>query len=193
MVVVYRYVTEIMTVNILFFQSCECSGLLLLGGTQNIEEKESWDWRTLQLQKKRMPTWLRLSRLALWSLLNNSGLDGHDLLVCWNPDCLCRRLLPKSRHLPFSGFLPLDILFPAVGDILRSGRCRCVCCRGSLRPLLRISPTARDKMSRERNPENGRRRDFGRRRRHRQLGFQHTDRPRPSSPELFNKDEDANS
>ena len=33
--------------------------------------------------------------------------------------------------------------------------------------------------------------DFGRRRRHRQSGFQHTDRPRPCSPELFNKDHNA--
>ena len=32
--------------------------------------------------------------------------------------------------------------------------------------------------------------DFGRRR-HRQSGCQHTDRPRPSSPELFNKDHNA--
>ena len=36
--------------------------------------------------------------------------------------------------------------------------------------------------------ENVRHRNFGRRRRHRQSGFQHTDRSRPSSPELFNKD-----
>ena len=43
------------------------------------------------------------------------------------------------------------------------------------RPLLRMSPTAGDETSRGRNPENGRRRDFGRRRRHRQSGFQHTD------------------
>ena len=56
------------------------------------------------------------------------------------------------------------------------------------RPLLRMSPTGGDETSRGRNPENGRRRDFGRRRRHRQSGFQHTDRPRPSSPEFFNKD-----
>ena len=55
------------------------------------------------------------------------------------------------------------------------------------RPLLKMSPTARDETSRGRNPENGRHRDFGRRR-HRESGFQHTDRPRPSSPELFNKD-----
>ena len=98
----------------------------------------------------------------------------HGLSVCWNPDCRCRRLLPKSQHLPFSGFLPLDISSPAVGDIFRSRHCRCVRCRGS----------------RERNPENERRRDF-RRRWHRQSGFQHTNRPRPSSPELFNKDHNA--
>ena len=75
--------------------------------------------------------WLRLSRPALWSLLNNSGLDGRGLSVCWNPDCRCRRLLPKYRRLPFSGFLPLDVSSPAVGDIFRSGRWRCVRCRGS--------------------------------------------------------------
>ena len=56
------------------------------------------------------------------------------------------------------------------------------------RSLLRMSPTAGDETSRGRNPENGRRRDFERRRRHRRSGFQHTDRPRPSSPELFSKD-----
>ena len=69
--------------------------------------------------------------LTYWSLLNNSGLYGRGLSVCWNPDCRCRRLLPKSRSLPFSGFLPLDVLSLAVGDILRSGRCRWVRCRGS--------------------------------------------------------------
>ena len=58
------------------------------------------------------------------------------------------------------------------------------------RPLLKMSPTAGDETSRGRNPENGRRWDFGRRW-HRQSGFQHTDRPRPSSPELFNKDHNA--
>ena len=54
-----------------------------------------------------------------------------------------------------------------------------------------MSPTAGDETPRGRNPEIGRRRDFGRRRRHRQSGFQHTDRPRPSSPELLNKDHNA--
>ena len=58
-------------------------------------------------------------------------------------------------------------------------------------PLLRMSPTAGDETSRGRNPENGRRQDFGRRQLHQQSGFQHTDRPRPSSLELFNKDHDA--
>ena len=58
-------------------------------------------------------------------------------------------------------------------------------------PLLRMSPTAGDETSRERNPENGRLRDFERRQRHRQSGFQHKDRPGPSSPELFNKDHNA--
>ena len=53
------------------------------------------------------------------------------------------------------------------------------------RPLLKMSPKDGDETSRGRNPEHGRRRDFGRRR-HRQSGFQHTDRPRPSSPELLN-------
>ena len=48
--------------------------------------------------------------------------------------------------------------------------------------------TKRRDVSRGRNPENGRRRDFGRRR-HRQSEFQHTDRLRPSSAELFNKNE----
>ena len=57
--------------------------------------------------------------------------------------------------------------------------------------LLKMSPTAGDETSRGRNPENGRRRDFGWRRRHWQSGFQHTDRPWPSSPELFNKDHNA--
>ena len=66
--------------------------------------------------------WLRLSQPALWSLLNNSRLDGRGLSVCWNPDCRCR-LLPKSWRLPFSEFLPLDVSSPAVGDIFRSGRC----------------------------------------------------------------------
>ena len=68
------------------------------------------------------------------SLLNNSWLDGRSLSVCWNPDCRCRLLL-KSRRLPFSGFLPLDVSSSAVGDVFRSGRCRCVRCRGSLRTV----------------------------------------------------------
>ena len=58
-------------------------------------------------------------------------------------------------------------------------------------PLLRMSPTAGDETSRGRNPENGRCWDFGRWRQHRQSGFQHTYRPWPSSPELFNKDHNA--
>ena len=44
--------------------------------------------------------------------------------------------------------------------------------------------------SRGKNPGNGRRRDFGRRR-HLPSGFQYTYRPRTSSPELFNKDHNA--
>ena len=54
---------------------------------------------------------------CLCMLFNNSGLDGRGLSVCWNPDCRCN-LLPKSRRLPFSGFLPFDVSSPAVGDIL---------------------------------------------------------------------------
>ena len=69
--------------------------------------------------------------LTFWSLLNNSWLDGCGLSVCWNPDCLCCHLLPKSQRLPFSGFLPLNISSSAVRDFFRSGRCRCVHCRGS--------------------------------------------------------------
>ena len=45
-------------------------------------------------------------------------------------------LLPKSRRLPFSGFLPLDVSSLAVGDILKSGCCRCVRCRGSQRTVI---------------------------------------------------------
>ena len=56
------------------------------------------------------------------------------------------------------------------------------------RRLLKKSPIAGDETSRGRNPENGRRRDFGRRQQHRQSGVQHTDGPQPSSPELLNKD-----
>ena len=119
----------------------------------------------------------KLAYNAIWfyvncSLLNNSGIDGRGLSVCWNPDCRCHRFLPKSRRLLFAGFLPLQ--------------------RTHLQPkLLRKSLTAGDETtSRERNPENGRSRDFGRRA-HRQSGFQHTERPRPSSPELFNKDHNA--
>ena len=62
-------------------------------------------------------------------------------------------------------------------------------CEPLQRPLLRMSPTAGDETSKGRHPENGRRRSFGTRRRHRQSEFQHTDRPRPSSPELFNKNQ----
>ena len=53
-----------------------------------------------------------------------------------------------------------------------------------------MSPTAGDETSRGRNPKNGRCQDFGRTW-HRQSGFQHTDRPWPSSPELFNNDHNA--
>ena len=59
----------------------------------------------------------------LWILLKNSEQDGRGLWGCWNPNCRCP-LLPKSRRLLFSGFLPLDVSSPAVGDILRSGPCR---------------------------------------------------------------------
>ena len=74
--------------------------------------------------------------------MNNSGLDGRGLSVCWNPDCRCRRLLPKSRRLPFSGFLPLDVSSPAVGDIFKSGLCRCVRCRGSQSSFSNLSITS---------------------------------------------------
>ena len=47
-----------------------------------------------------------------------------------------------------------------------------------------MSPTAGDETSRGRNHENGRRRDFGGRG-HGQSEFQYTYGPRPSSPELF--------
>ena len=72
--------------------------------------------------------------LLMRSLLNNSRLDGRGLSMCWNPDCQCRRL-PKSRRLPFSGFLLLDVSSPAVGDIFRNGRFRCVRCSGSQRTV----------------------------------------------------------
>ena len=55
------------------------------------------------------------------------------------------------------------------------------------RPLLKMSPTDGDDTSRGRNPENGRRQDFGRRR-HQESRFQHTNRPRPFSPELLNEE-----
>ena len=54
------------------------------------------------------------------------------------------------------------------------------------RPLLRMSPMTGDEISRGRNPENGRRRDFGRRG-YRQSGFQYTNEPQPFCPESFNK------
>ena len=48
--------------------------------------------------------------------------------------------MSSSSEVPassFSRFLPLDVSSPAVGVILRSGRCRCVRCRGSsLWPIL---------------------------------------------------------
>ena len=60
-------------------------------------------------------------RPQLWE--TSSGVVAVGVFAAEAPDCRCR-LLPKSRRLPFSGFLPLDISSPAVGDILRSGRCR---------------------------------------------------------------------
>ena len=72
---------------------------------------------------------------------------------------------------------------------------RCVCCRELRASAVNtpIATTPEDvSHSQGRNPENGKRRDF-RRRRYRQSGFQHTDRPWPSSPELFNKDLQNNS
>ena len=35
----------------------------------------------------------------------------------------------EISRLPFLGFFPLDVSSPAVGDFLRSGRCRCVRCK----------------------------------------------------------------
>ena len=147
---------------------------------------------------------MSIAHTSTWSLLNNSGLDGRGLLVCWNPDCRCFRLLPKSRRLPFSGFLPLDVSSPAVGETSSGVVTVGVFTAEARRELwahlsrlrliyvLKMSPTAGDETLSGRNPENGRHRDFGRRWRHRQSGLQHTDRPRPSSPELFNKDNDQN-
>ena len=128
-----------------------------------------------------------------------SGIHGvlRDMLIglfnkLLNTACWCL-LLPKTQRLPFSGFLTLEVSFLAVGN--RSGRCRCVHCRGLQRthlqqPLLRMSPTAGDETSRGRNPENGKCWDF-RRRGHRQSGFQYTYKPQPSSPELFNKNHNS--
>ena len=54
---------------------------------------------------------------------------GQDYLhLKWHVVC-CGLATPAL----FSGFLPLDISSPAVGDILRNGCCRCVCCRSSQR------------------------------------------------------------
>ena len=109
------------------------SGTYWLGMCSGFSRKPFSAW-CCHLWTNFLTRWLRLSQPALWSLLNNSALDGHGLSVCLNPDCRCR-LLPKSRHLPFSGFLPLDVSSPAVGDIFRSGRCRCVLCSGSQRTV----------------------------------------------------------
>ena len=88
------------------------------------EQMFKLQWTKLMCFKK----FARIPSNVYRSLLNKAGLDGRGLSMCWNPDCQCRRLLPKFRRLPFSGFLPLDVSSPAVGDILRSGRCRCVRC-----------------------------------------------------------------
>ena len=118
--------------------------------------------------------WLRLSRPVLWSLLNNSRLDGRGLSVCWNPDCR---------------ILALDVYSPAMGDILRSGCCRCVRCSGSqCDHSWRCLPQPGTKHRGEGILRMEDAQDFRRRRLHQQSGFQHTDRPRPSSLELFNKD-----
>ena len=45
----------------------------------------------------------------------------------------------SSSEVPASSILRIpspDVSSPAVGDIFRSGRCRCVCCRGSQSPRL---------------------------------------------------------
>ena len=80
----------------------------------------------------------------MWSInrfvFNNSGLDGRGLSVCWIPDCRCRRLLLKSRRLPFSGFLPLN-----------AENCKPLQRTHLQWPLLRMSPTARDETSRGRS------------------------------------------
>ena len=92
----------------------------------------------------------------------------------------------------YVGILNVDVVFFQSPDLLHSQDSFPSTFREPLqrthlqRALLRMSPTAGDETSRGRNPENGRRRDFGRRR-HRHSGFQHTYRLRPSSQELFNK------
>ena len=101
---------------------------------------------------------------------------------------LILKIVPGVKYLKFN--------FPHLLNMRNSERLPLsVLCESKQRthlqwPLLKMSPTAGDETSRGWNPENGRRRDFGRRR-HRQSGFQHTDRPRPSSPVLFNKDHNA--
>ena len=127
--------------------------------------------------------WLRLSRLALWSLLNNSGLDGHGLLESWLsmssssevPASSILRFPSPRRFIPSCGRHPRE---PLQWIYLQWTHLQ--------RPLQRMSSTAGDETSRGRNPENGRRRNFGKIL-YRQSGFQYTYRPRPSSLDSFNK------
>ena len=91
----------------------------------------------------------------------------------------------------YVGILTVDVVFFQSPDVFHSQDSfpsTSLCSEHTY--ILRMSPTAGDETSRGRNPENGRRQDFGKRR-HQQSGFQHINRPWPSSPELFNKDHNA--
>ena len=105
--------------------------------------------------------WLRLSRPALWSLIEQFRARrpwSIGMLESW------LSMSSSSSEVPASSILRIPVATTPEDVSLSQGE-----------------------TSRGRNHENGRRREFGRRRQHRQSGFQHTDRPRPSSPELFNK------
>ena len=133
------------------------------------------------------------NRKNIWSLLNNSGLDGCGLSVYWNSVVV---FLWSPGVFHSQDFFPSTFrsqLWETSSGVVAVGVCtaearRELWARLPRRPLLKMCPTVRDETSRGRNPENGRCRDFVRRQRHSQSGFQHTDRPWPSSPELFNKD-----
>ena len=58
--------------------------------------------------------WLRISRPALWSLLNNSGLDGRDLSVCWNPDCRHLHILQAFSHFTYVTAHSDSPIFPSL-------------------------------------------------------------------------------